>query len=182
MSTPSPLLTEIQRTLGSISVSYTAASQVNDVFEGFVFAAAVDAGANYGATVEYRDVHGTVTRHLRFRTSPGRIYSTTHRYTHAVLDFSDSPRLEVHVGVQVLGKSGVLHECDVLVLPEEEAALCRQNEVAPKGSRCLLAIECKYYGSYLALGLARGLWDFTPTWACGLSSSQIFAPHVSSAT
>jgi hypothetical protein len=156
MTPPSPLLAEIQRSLGAITTSYTEASKIHDIFEGFVFAAAVDAGGSYGAAVEYRNVHGARTRHLRFRTSPGRIYSRTHKYTHAVLDFRDSPRLEVHVGVQVLGRSGVLHECDVLVLPEDEAELCRQNDVAPKGSRCLLAIECKHYTSYLALGLARG--------------------------
>jgi hypothetical protein len=156
MTTPSPLLLEIERTLGSLTTSYSSSSKIHDVFEGFVFTLAVDAAASYGAAVEYRDVYGAVTNHLVFRTSPGRIYSTSQAYSHAVLDFGDSPRLEVHIGVQVLGRSGVLHECDVLILPEDEAALCRQNEVAPKGNRCLLAIECKYYGSYLDLGLARG--------------------------
>jgi hypothetical protein len=142
MTPPIPLLREIQRILGSVTTSYTTGFDIHDVFEGFVFAIAVDAGSSYGAAVEYRNVNGKRTRHLRFRTSPGRIYSRTHPYTHAVLDFGDSPPLEVHVGVQVLGRSGVLHECDVLVLPEEEAELCRQNDVAPKGNRCLLAIEC----------------------------------------
>lgn len=54
------------------------------------------------------------------------------------------------------GRSRVLHECDVLVLPTAEADLARAKKVAPRGSRSLLAVECKYYGTYLSLYLARG--------------------------
>jgi hypothetical protein len=50
----------------------------------------------------------------------------------------------------------VLHECDVLVLPVTEANLSRNNEVAPRGTRSLIAIECKYYAGHLSLQLARG--------------------------
>jgi hypothetical protein len=42
------------------------------------------------------------------------------------------------------------------VLPVEEANLSRTRSVAPRGSRSLVAIECKYYASYLSLNLARG--------------------------
>jgi len=79
-----------------------------------------------------------------------------HPYTHAVLDFPGCDSLEVHVGVRVQGRSGVLHECDVLVLSAAEADLSRDKEVAPRGTRSLLAVECKYYAGHLSLYLARG--------------------------
>jgi hypothetical protein len=55
----------------------------------------------------------------------------------------------------VTGSSGVLHECDVLVLPAEEAALSRAQGIAPRGSQSVLIVECKYYVSNLGIGLAR---------------------------
>jgi hypothetical protein len=58
-------------------------------------------------------------------------------------------------GVRVQGGSGVLHECDVVVLQADEAALSRRESVAPRGSKCLLTIECKYYTSHLGIELAR---------------------------
>jgi hypothetical protein len=58
-------------------------------------------------------------------------------------------------GVRVQGGSGVLHECDVVVLQADEAALSRRESVAPRGSKCLLAIECKYYTTHLGIELAR---------------------------
>jgi len=84
------------------------------------------------------------------------LYSAAQPYTHAAIDFRGCPPLEAHIGVRVQGKSGILHECDVLVLPVAEAELSRANEVAPRGTRSLIAIECKYYTGYLSLQLARG--------------------------
>jgi hypothetical protein len=106
----------------------------------------------------HEDADGNKTSDLLFRTSPGQLYPTSQNsppYTHAVIHFDRAPDLEAHVGVKVQGGSGVLHECDVLVLPAEEADISRGNQIAPRGSRCLLAIECKYYTNGLGLELAR---------------------------
>ena len=84
------------------------------------------------------------------------LYSRIHPYTHAVLLFPGCDPLELHVGIRVQGRSGVLHECDLLVLPVDEANLSRTRHVAPRGTRSLLAVECKYYASHLSLYLARG--------------------------
>ncbi len=72
-----------------------------------------------------------------------------------MIEFDGAPALEVHLGVYVTGSSGVLHECDVLVLPAEEAALSRAQGIAPRGSQSVLIVECKYYVSNLGIGLAR---------------------------
>jgi len=90
-----------------------------------------------------------------FRTSPGYIFSTAHAYTHAIITFPNKPPLEAHVGVRVVGKSRVLHECDVAVIEQAEAETCRQRQVPPRSSKVLIAVECKFYSTPLQLYLAR---------------------------
>lgn len=152
--TTAGLLQSVQANLGA-AASYTTASAAHDIYEGFLFSIAVATARKYGATVHYEDSTGAKTSDLLFRTSPGQLYSTRHAYTHAVVEFGRAPTLEVHIGVMVQGSSGVPHECDVLVLDAEEAALCRRVPTSPRASKCLLAIECKYYAAHLPLGQAR---------------------------
>jgi hypothetical protein len=149
------LLDELRVNLRA-AVSYSAASQVSDVYEGFLFSLVVDTARRSNAVTHYEDVGGNKTHNLVFRTTPGRIYSRAHDYTHAVVRFGSAPVLEVHVGVQVQGSSGAMHECDVVVLDADEAALCRRERTFPRVAKCLLAIECKYYTAHLPLGQARG--------------------------
>lgn len=149
------LLSEIRSLLAANRISYNSTSDAWDVYEGFIFSLVVATASRHGATVFYEDVHGARVSDLVFRTSPGNIYNASRPYTHAVIEFAGAPPLEVHVGVRVQGTSGVLHECDVLVLPRMEAVLSRVQRIAPRGSQCLLVIECKYYTSNLDIGLAR---------------------------
>ncbi len=151
-----PILVALRRYLRGYTFSYNSASAANDIYEGFLFSLVVDTAARCGATVTYRTVRGSSTRNLTFRTSPGRLYSRTHDYTHAVIQFGRAPALEVHIGVRVQGSSGVLHECDILVLAADEANWSRSNSADPRGSKCLLGVECKYYTSPLPLAMARG--------------------------
>jgi hypothetical protein len=154
MSDVDDLLNEIRGLVGA--VSYHSASDVFDVYEGYVFALIVSTASSHGATVTYEDVHGAMASGLLFRTSPGQLYNTNQPYTHAIVEFSGAPALEVHLGVYVQGTSGVLHECDVLVLPAEEAAISRAQKIAPRGNQCVLVVECKYYvTSQVGIGLAR---------------------------
>lgn len=150
------LLAELRATLGAHTVSYSSASAANDVYEGFVFSLVVATAAEAGAVVHYEDVRKRATGDLVFRTSPGRLHSTTRPYTHAVVQFAGTPALEVHVGVFVQGNSRVSHECDVLVLHGDEADECRRTGMLPRTRKCVLAIECKHYVGHLPLGQARG--------------------------
>ncbi|MEU6815549.1 hypothetical protein [Streptomyces sp. NPDC046860] len=155
MKAADELLVELRRLLSTSKVSYHAASDPWDVYEGYLFSLVVATASRHGATVTYRDIDNNLVSDLVFRTSPGDIYSRAARYTYALVEFAGAPALEVHVGVKVMGKSGVLHECDVLVLPAEEAATSRALRYAPRGSQCVLVIECKYYTSGLRLAQAR---------------------------
>ncbi|MDT0307352.1 hypothetical protein RM780_10295 [Streptomyces sp. DSM 44917] len=150
------LVSEIKSLLAAGAVSYDSASKPSDVYEGFIFSLIVATASRHGATVTYEDVYGAKADSLVFRTGPGHLYSNGQPFTHAVIEFDGAPALEVHLGVYVTGSSGVLHECDVLVLPAEEAALSRTQRIAPRGSQCVLIAECKYYAvANLGIGLAR---------------------------
>lgn len=156
MTRPDDLLDAFRSAVGGRPVAYNSSSAAWDLYEAYVFGLVLRAGVASGGGVRFRDVDGGSAGRLVFRTSPGMIYSRVQPFTHAVLDLPGCDSLEVHVGVRVQGRSRVLHECDVLVLPQAEADVARSRTVAPRGTRCLLAVECKYYGTHLSLHLARG--------------------------
>jgi hypothetical protein len=162
MANISELLFQIENILGSsISPSLTASSDSSDIFEAYVFSLLIKAAKTEGALVTYRDVKGNTPSTFVFRTSPGYIFSTVQPYTHAVILFAGKPSLEAHVGVRVVGKSNVLHECDVAVIEQTEAETCRRNLVPPRSSKVLIAVECKFYSTPLQLSLARAFIGLT---------------------
>jgi hypothetical protein len=150
------LLAEIQTALGgSMPPSLRAVSAGSDIFEAYVLMLVIQAALEEGAQVTYRDVFGNTPTTFVFRTSPGYIYSRAQPYTHGVIAFASKPALEVHMGVRVVGKSGVLHECDIAVIEQAEAETCRRNYVPPRSTKVLIAAECKFYVAALKLSLAR---------------------------
>jgi len=156
MTIATDLLTQIQATLGSaVSPNLTTASDASDIFEAYVFSLIIEAARIEEASVTYRDVFGCNPSIFVFRTSPGYIFSRNQAYTHAVITFPNKPPLEAHIGVRVVGRSGVLHECDVAVIEQAEAETCRQRQVPPRSSKVLIAVECKFYSTPLQLYLAR---------------------------
>ena len=156
MTTAADFLTQIQNAIGpAITPELTASSNVSDVFEAYNLGIVIQAAVAEGATISYRDVNDGVPTVFVFRTSPGFIFSRRRPYCHAVIDFGGKPSLEAHLGVRVVGRSRVLHECDVAVLWKSEADTCRQLDISPRSSQVLLAIECKHYTTPLPLNLAR---------------------------
>jgi hypothetical protein len=151
------LLNQVQAALGpAISPNLTVASAANDVFEAYVFSLVLEAARTETATISFEDVNGKTPDVFTFRTSPGFIFSTAQDYTHAVIAFSGRPPVEAHVGVYVEGASGVLHECDVVVVDRAEAQACRVSQASPRSARVLIATECKFYAATPSLGLGRG--------------------------
>jgi hypothetical protein len=151
------MLAAIQTVLGpAIAATPVAASALPDIFEAYILALVIRAAKTEGAAVTYVSRDGKPAALLLLRTSPGLIYSTAKNYTHAVIAFTNRPALEVHTGIKVAGKSGVLHELDVAVLERAEAENCRRNSVSPRSAKVVLGAECKFYSSPLQLHLARG--------------------------
>ncbi len=66
--------------------------------------------------------------------------------------------------MRVSGHSTVLHECDVSVLFQSEANVCRSRSelVAPRSHKVVIALEAKYYTTDLALHLGRGFLGLVP--------------------
>lgn len=132
-------------------------SQANDAYELYAFTLLLRAAQAEGCSlVTFATTSGTSSPTvLRFRTSPGSIYSLAHDYCHANVSFPAGLAYEVHIGVYVAGVAGVLHECDVAVIKADEAAFCRRNRVHPKRASVLIAGECKFYTGNLGIGLGR---------------------------
>jgi hypothetical protein len=153
------MLTDIQSALGQAALpSLTAASAASDIYEAYLFSIVLDAAWAEGGRVSFGCINGGPPNPFVFRTSPGYIASNEHNYGYAIIEFAGRPILEAHVGVRVDGHSHVLHECDVSVLLQEEAELCRNRlplMVAPRSSKVIIAVEAKHYTGGVPLHLGR---------------------------
>lgn len=150
---------EIESAYNSILAGHQpvqSSGQANDAFEVCVLALALKAARAEGADISFEtNLGNTNPNPIIFRTSPGRIYSTSKEYTHALVSFDSGYELEAHVGVYAQGTAGVLHECDVLIVERDEALFCRRANVHPKRPRIPLAVECKFYTGNLGIAMAR---------------------------
>lgn len=181
MNASQDLLQAVSANLGpAVGINLSDASAPSDVFEAYVFSLVIQAARREGATVTYQTVTGSTPQQFIFRTSPGHIYSTAQEYTHAVISFPQKPTLEAHVGVRFSGRSGVLHECDVAVLFQQEAATCRAGQVPPRSEKLLLALECKFYSTPLKLDLARSFIGLESDMSTGRLRQCHFVSNTSS--
>jgi hypothetical protein len=134
----------------------TSSGQANDAFEVYTLSLILRAAKEEGATIRFESSFGVANPSpLLFRTSPGRIFTAIHDFSHAAVLFPDGLEFESHIGVYVEGLAGVLHECDVLVIDAEEGRFCRRNRVHPKKSSMALSVECKFYAGKLGIDLGR---------------------------
>jgi hypothetical protein len=180
------LIQDIENVLGPIVQSNLLPSQHGwDLYEGYIWSLVVEAGRRLGANISYEDILGNQTTSLTFRTNPGTIFPQRNtpvptRYTHAIISFLSKPPLEVHQGIYVTGKSGLVHECDVVVVSRAEAAACRASGSAhPRCAKSLLAVECKYLSSNPGIKLAReflgltvDLWNENRFFVCNRSQDE----------
>jgi hypothetical protein len=167
------LLAEIQVALGQAVVpSLTVASATDDLYEAYLFCLALRAADDEGASIKLQCRNGGVPTPFIFRTSPGHLGSHRHNYGYAEISFRRCPVLEAHVSVRVSGHSHVLHECDISVLLQDEADICRRGPdlVAPRSSKLVIAIEAKYYTRDVPLHLGRGFLGLTRD----LSTDKVF--------
>ena len=154
------LLAEIKQALGAAVVpSLTATTAVDDIYEAYLFSLVIRAAQAEDATVTLACIQGGPPNPFVFRTSPGYLNSSHRNYGYAIIQLPGCPPLEAHLGVRVSGHSTVLHECDVSVLLQSEADVCRSRKtelVAPRSHKIVIAVEAKYYTTDLALHLGRG--------------------------
>ncbi len=138
-------------------------SGLGNAYEAWVALELAKALRDLGLFVQARDCQDTPTHEFFFRRNPGKIKSaSTHPYNqpcHFTVDGA-SDVLEIHAGVQHRGMSDDLHEIDISVVPQAEAAATRAlaKGGAHVGTRCL-ALELKEYGdeSFIDKGIPRAL-------------------------
>lgn len=130
------------------------------LYEAYVFSLVLRAFQSLGARVLLQGMRGASGPFV-FRGSPGRLHSSLHNYGYASCSYRGR-ELEVHVDVQFLGTSRVLHEIDVAVVDSDEAQRSRRDRQDPASRYTRCAFECKLYGGTLGTHLIRtftGLLD-----------------------
>ena len=130
------------------------------LYEVWLWAVVLDTASRFGFQVELRD---TPSGQLVVRGAPGSIQ--TSGPTWAKIS-RDGRAAEVHLGVQVSGHTGVLHEADVLVIWHDEGEVCRRHATprAPAPGSPLIWLEAKYSTvpeDGIWIGHARGLLGLT---------------------
>ncbi|MEV6769696.1 hypothetical protein AB0N05_13815 [Nocardia sp. NPDC051030] len=146
----------IEQAIGVLEPVYRTRADESDLYEAAILTLCVDAAAAAdGTTLLTQDGH-TPTTSLKFRRSPGNLWSGS--FTYGLVSFPDTPKmLEIHLGVYVLAASSkVAHECDVAIIDHREAERSRRGGVYPRSRGLIAAIEAKHYDSSPALGVGRG--------------------------
>lgn len=179
MALPS-LLADVETALGlSVDLGYASKAKNHDLYEAYVLTLLLLAADAAGWKLELRDGWGhTVTAPL-FRLGPGRI--TSRNYTFARMTKAGRVPLEAHLGVKVSGqapvgissptKSGrLLHEFDLIVLPETIANACRATGDDPDHTAVTIHAEMKFYTGKLSLPLGRA--SIGMALECGLSGKS----------
>lgn len=150
--TADELIDAVEDVLGALSPMYSSSAAESDLYEASLLTVAASACASAGGN-NTLDGAGTTAGQLRFRKSPGQIWVDD--YTRVTSTFHDGRALEIHLGVRLTGKSGVLHEADVVVLDSMEALRCRAAAVPPRHSKAIAIIEAKHYEASPGLGIGR---------------------------
>ena len=151
------LLQSIQNELRSLARTAPVLSRQTAIwklYEIFILACLTRALRNIGARLEPRDYRDRQTNSLEFRLGPGLLYSPTTTPGFIFVEYQGT-EYEIHNGLQVLGRSKVLHELDVCLVERNEAERCRFSRTNPRQSKTRFLAECKYYGSTLPLSLGR---------------------------
>ena len=143
---------------GLVPGQQLAGGQPDDAYEALLWAVVVNEAARMPGVGQPAmvDHSGRQAGPLVFRRRPLPLQSKSQGWTHAVLPTRVRRPLEVHVGVQIEGASGVLHECDVLVVPSPPARAAVEYNLNLEYRHALLTVEGKFLSKgKLPLGHAR---------------------------
>lgn len=177
-SEASQLIAAIDQALTpSVVSNLTAASAAWDLFKAYLMLLILEAARNQGATVTFSAIQSPPSGSLYFRSSPGALYSHEHNYCYAIVEFPNLEPLEVHIGVYVIGKSTIIHECDIAVIRQGEAELCRSHRSHPRYTGLVASVECKFYSTGLGVNLGR---SFLGLVADIKSEDRFFVTNISS--
>lgn len=162
--------------IGTLAESYEGGASPSDLYEAALLAVGIESIRAAGATSLVLTNDGwTPALEINLRRSPG--YLWTSGFTHAVASFSGTTRtLEAHLGVFVVGESGVPHECDVAVLDGREAERSRRGGIHPRKSGLVAAIEAKHYAASPGIDIGRAFIGLASEMGHARSSLAFPAP------
>jgi len=176
----SSLLTNIEAALGlSVDLGYASKAKGHDLYEAYVLTLLLREADAAGWKTELRDGWGNAVTAPLLRLGPGRI--TSRNYMFARMTKVGRAPLEAHLGVKVAGqapvgispptKSGrLLHEFDLVVLPESIASTSRATGDDPDHTAVTIHAEMKFYTGKLSLPIGRA--SIGMALECGLSGKS----------
>jgi hypothetical protein len=131
------------------------AAPSRDLYEAALLVVATQAAEAAGGTCLITSDGYSQSPEIIFRRAPGNLWLGG--FTYVVVTFPGTPRrMEVHLGIYVVGASGVPHESDVAMLDQREAERSRQGFVHPRRRGLVASIEAKNYAASPGLGIGRG--------------------------
>ncbi|MCI4142252.1 hypothetical protein [Streptomyces sp. MMS20-AI2-20] len=150
------LVQAIEQAIGALQPVYRNNADESDLYEASLLVVCVEAARAAGGSVLLTQDGTNPATALRFRRSPGNLWSGD--FTYAMVRFPGlRKQLEIHLGVYVAAPtSKVAHECDVAVLDQQEAERSRRAMVHPRSRGLVAAIEAKCYSISPSLGVGRG--------------------------
>lgn len=173
------LIQAIEQAIGVLAPVYRNNADESDLYETSLLWLCVDAAKDAGGTILLTEDGSTAVTELSFRRGPGNVWSGN--FTYALVSFPGTQkRLEIHLGVFVVARSKVAHECDVAIIDHQEAERSRQGGVHPRSSKLIAAIEAKHYGASPSLGVGRSFLGLAQE--LGAKSCSLVYPCKSSAT
>jgi hypothetical protein len=148
------LVSAIEKAIGLLEQVYRDGADESDLYEASLLTVAVAAARSAGGTVLLTADGHNRAREIRFRRSPGSLW--TGAFTYALVSFPNSVKqLEIHLGVFVRGTSLVAHECDIAIIDHGEAERSRRGAVHPRKQGLIAAIEAKHYSASPGIGVGR---------------------------
>lgn len=170
------LIALVASQVGVLSHSYETGASASDLYEAALLAVAIESIRAAGATELRLTNDGVKPAHeVNLRRSPG--YLWTPGFTYAVASFPGTDKTcEAHLGVYVVGESGVPHECDVAVIDGREAERSRRGSIHPRKSGLVAAIEAKHYAASPGIDIGRAFIGLASEMGHARSSLAFPAP------
>lgn len=153
--TRAELIKAINVAIGALDVAYRSSATEADLYEAAVLSLAVKAAEKAGGRCLLTNDGVNRAVDIKFRRGPGNLW--TGSFTYGLISFPGTAKLlEIHLGVYVLSRYKVAHECDVALLDHREAERSRRGRVHPRQVGLVAAIEAKNYAASPGLGVGRG--------------------------
>jgi hypothetical protein len=153
--TRAEIITAVEAAVGGLASAYRGLAAESDLYEAALLVLATQAAEAANGTCLITNDGNSQSVEIIFRRAPGNLWLGG--FTYVVVTFPDTPRrMEIHLGIYVVGASGVPHESDVAMLDQQEAERSRQGFVYPRRRGLIASIEAKNYAASPGLGIGRG--------------------------